>query len=150
MQRADFRHFLELAVRWGDMDAFGHVNNAQYFRYLESGRIAYLEEVLKQDLGANETVILADIQCAFVHQLRYPAIVEVATRVSRLGRTSIHLVSAIYRQGEEQPAATSKGVLVWFDAVRQRPTPIPAALRELVMGFEVLAPELGQDQRNFR
>ena len=46
MQRADFKHFIELPVRWGDMDAFGHVNNVQYRRYLESGRVAYIGEVL--------------------------------------------------------------------------------------------------------
>lgn len=142
MQRDDFRHFVDLAVRWGDMDAFGHVNNAQYFRYLESGRIDYLEEVLKRDFEAEETIIVADIQCAFIQQLHYPVTLEVATRVSRLGRTSIHLVSAIYRQGEEQAVATSKGVLVWFDVVRQRSTPIPAALRERVVDFERVAPEL--------
>ena len=143
MQRDDFRHFMELAVRWGDMDAFGHVNNAQYFRYLESGRIDYLEEVLKRDFEAQETVIVADIQCAFIQQLHYPVTLEVATRVSRLGRTSIHLLSAIYRRGEEQPVATSKGVLVWFDVGRQRSIPFPSVLRELIVGFEKVIPELG-------
>lgn len=44
MQRSDFRHFIQVPVRWGDMDAFGHATSTTpcFFRYLESGRIAYL------------------------------------------------------------------------------------------------------------
>jgi len=78
MQRADFRHFIELPVRWGDMDAFGHINNVQYMRYLESGRIAYIEEVLGVAVEAEENIVLADIHCVFLQPLRYPVTVEVS------------------------------------------------------------------------
>ena len=45
MSRSDYVHWVSLPVRWGDMDALGHVNNAMYFRYAESGRIAYFTTV---------------------------------------------------------------------------------------------------------
>ncbi len=142
MHRSDFRHLLAMPVRWGDMDVLGHVNNIQYFRYLESGRVAYFEDIMRARLdGRREGVVLADIQCAFIQQLRYPATVEVATRVSRLGNSSIHLLCALYRQGEEAPVAASRGVLVWFDYPAQRSRPVPAAVRDAVKAFEAIAPE---------
>ena len=141
MQKSDFAHFVELPVRWGDLDSFGHVNNVQYMRYLESGRIAYVEQVMNTPLEEHENIILADIQCAFLAPLRYPATVEVATRISRLGRTSFDILCAIYRKGEQAPAATGKGVIVWYDYVRQQPAPIPPEVREAVRRFEAIAPQ---------
>lgn len=142
MQRSEFKHFFEMPVRWGDMDAFGHVNNAKFFRYLESGRIAYLEEVLQIPLTRSETVILADIQCSFRHQLRYPTILEVATRVARIGNSSLQLACAIYRKEEAMPVATSLGVLVWFDTQAQRPKTVPERVRRAITEFEAIAPEI--------
>lgn len=142
MQRAEFKHFLEVAVRWGDMDAFGHVNNAQFFRYLESGRVAYLEEVLQIPLTKSETVILADIQCSFRQQLHYPAIIEVATRVARIGNSSLQLAGAIYQKNEDMPVATSKGILVWFDTQVQRPKTVPDQVRHVIIEFEAITPEV--------
>lgn len=142
MQRAEFKHFLEVAVRWGDMDAFGHVNNAQFFRYLESGRVAYLEEVLQIPLTKSETVILADIQCSFRQQLHYPAIIEVATRVARIGNSSLQLAGAIYQKNEGMPVATSKGILVWFDTQVQRPKTVPDQVRHVIIEFEAITPEV--------
>ncbi len=142
MQRSDFTHFLKLTVRWGDMDVFGHVNNVQIMRYFVSGRVAYLEDVLKIPLQPEETIILADIQCSFIHQVHYPATTEVATRGSRLGSKSIQLTCAIYQEGEEEPVASSRCVLVWFNFREQRSKPIPDAVRQAIIHFENFPPEI--------
>ena len=141
MQRSDFAHFIELPVRWGDMDVLGHVNNVQYLRYFESGRVAYVEEVIQTSLEHDENIILADIQVSFLQQLHYPCTVEVATRTSQFGRSSFHIVGAIYRQGEDTPVATCRGVMVWFDYVRQKATPIPDRVREAIIDFEPVRPD---------
>ena len=140
MQRADFRHFIELPVRWGDMDAFGHVNNVQYMRYLESGRIAYIEDVLGVAMEAKENIVLADIHCTFLQPLHYPVTVKVATRVARLGHSSLQIIFAIYRRGEEQPVLTGEGVLVWFDFGKECPIPLPESARSAICGFEAIPP----------
>ncbi len=139
MNRSDFKHCVELPVRWGDMDSLGHVNNVQYLRYLESGRVAYVEQVV----GSSLSLVLADIQCAFRQQLHYPVTIEVLTRISRLGRSSLDVLAAIYRQGEDQPVATSKGVIVWFDFREQRPAPIPEQVRKTVLAYETVTPDGG-------
>jgi acyl-CoA thioester hydrolase len=142
MQRSDFRHFIELPVRWGDMDAFGHVNNVQYMRYLESGRIAYVGDVLGAPLEPKENIVLADIQCSFLQPLHYPVTVEVATRVARLGNSSLQILFAIYRKGESEPVLTGKGVLVWFDFINQQAIPLPDATRKAILDFEIIPPEV--------
>ncbi|HEY5596956.1 MAG TPA: acyl-CoA thioesterase, partial [Candidatus Bipolaricaulota bacterium] len=81
---AGFAGVIELPVAWGEMDAFGHVNNIYYFRYFESGRldyfarIGYLDYVKHTGLGP----ILASTQCTFRKPLVYPDTVSVGTRVS--------------------------------------------------------------------
>ena len=144
MQRSEFKFFLTLSIRWGDMDALRHVNNVQFFRYLESGRIAYLEHLNEYVDDALKSidynVILADIQCSFKQQLHYPATVEVGIRTARFGNRSFDLLGAIYRQGESAPVATAKAVLVWFDFTTQRPSPLPDWLRTTIKAYETVTP----------
>lgn len=140
MSRAEFTHFLEMPVRWGDMDAFGHVNNVQYLRYLESGRVAYVEDVLKTPMEGHENIILADIQCSFLQQLHYPVTIAVATRASRLGRSSLQIACAIFRAGEDTPVASGRGVMVWFDYRRQQSLPLPDHIRAAILAFERTPP----------
>ena len=140
MQRADFNHFIQIPIRWGDMDAMQHVNNVQFFRFLESGRIAYQDDLLPGEHNS-DNVVLADLQCSFIQQLRYPGTVEVATRISRIGNSSMHVRCAIFSQDEEQAAAIGKGVLVWFDVASQQSKRIPNRIREAIIAFETIPPE---------
>ncbi|MDX1654496.1 MAG: thioesterase family protein [Candidatus Competibacteraceae bacterium] len=142
MQRSNFRHFIELPVRWGDMDAFGHVNNVQFLRYLESARVAYCEEVLGGALGAQgEGIILVDIQCSFRQQLHYPVTLEVASRISRIGNSSLEILAAIFRKGQEEPVSASRGVMVWFDFEAQKGVQVPGWVRKAIYDYETLPPE---------
>src|SRR5262245_14878734 len=82
---------VEIPVQWGDQDAFGHVNNAVYFRWFESARIAYLEAVKLGDRTAAGGLgpILAAIDCNYRRQVKYPDTIRVGARVTRIGRSSI-------------------------------------------------------------
>ena len=144
MNRSDFAHFVTLPIQWGDMDSIGHVNNAIYFRYVESGRIAYFRAIEATPAGGlfeGEGPILADIQCSFIGQLRYPATIDVGTRTSRLGGKSFEIQAGIFVQGEDIPAATSRAVVVWFDYENQKTAQIPDDLRARIVDLEVVAPE---------
>jgi len=144
VNRSDFAHFVTLPVQWGDMDSIGHVNNAIYFRYVESGRIAYfraIEATPEDGLFDGEGPILADIQCSFIGQLRFPATIDIGTRTTRIGSKSFEIQAAIFVDGEDAPAATSRAVVVWFDYANQKTAPIPDALRQRINDLEVVAPE---------
>ena len=138
MQRSDFHFFLSLPIRWGDMDAMKHVNNVQFFRYLESGRIAYFTEVLPAECEPDKYTVLADLQCSFLHQLHYPGTVDIGTRVHHLGKSSIHLECGIFRQNEPNPVATARAVIVWYDFTLGRSAPLPALVRQTLNDFDSL------------
>jgi acyl-CoA thioester hydrolase len=124
------------------MDALGHVNNAMYFRYAESGRIAYFTTV-GADVGlagGGEGPILADIQCSFLGQVKYPAQLEIGTRTAKLGTKSFTIEAGMFLAGEDTPVATSRAVVVWFDYVQQTSAPLPDELRQRVLEYEAVTP----------
>ena len=137
----DFRHFIPMAVRWGDVDVLGHVNNVQYFRYGESARVAYFEALEQEDprFWKDYGIILANIGCDFLSQLRYPAELRIGTRVTRLGRSSIGMMSAVFHG--DLLAAVLRSTVAWFDYTAQKTLPVPAHVRTWVRSREALAPE---------
>jgi acyl-CoA thioester hydrolase len=139
--RDEFRQFIPMTVRWGDMDALGHVNNVQYFRYGESARIAYFDPLGQHDpkFWKEYGIILASMGCDFLAQVHYPAELEIGSRVTRLGRSSLHMTSAIF-QGDNV-VAVLRGVLAWFDYSAQKTLPIPESARVWIRAREVVAPE---------
>ncbi|MDY6957029.1 MAG: thioesterase family protein [Pseudomonadota bacterium] len=138
---AVFVHRFPMAVRWGDMDAYGHVNNVNFLRYFESGRVAYAQEAYDRPVGANgENVILADTQCSFKRQLHYPGDITILSRTFRVGRTSMTMEQIIV-QGEGELVATSRSVMVWFDFKSQRPVPVPDSLKSCLRRYEAALPE---------
>jgi acyl-CoA thioester hydrolase len=76
-----FPVIVEVPVAWGDMDAFGHVNNTMFFRYFETARIAFLDRIgFRGENGIGP--ILASTQCRFRRPLAFPDTVLVGARVS--------------------------------------------------------------------
>ena len=85
--------------------------------------------------------MLADIQCSYIKQLKHPVTVEVGTRVSKIGRSSMVIEAAVFEEGVDVPAAHSKGVVVWFDYQQQKTVPVPEWLRVVIRAMEPLPPE---------
>lgn len=142
IKRADFRHFVPITVRWGDMDVLGHVNNTLFYRYSEEGRICYFQDVGVADpTDQSSGPILADLRCQFVQQLRYPAEVEVATRICKFGNSSIRMKQALYHKGGDDLVAIFDAVVVWFDYEQQSPASTPETIRKTVREFETVTPD---------
>lgn len=146
VSRKDFNHFVPITVRWGEMDALGHVNNTVFYRYSEDGRLDYIGRIIADDGGDRPSrvgvgPILADLRCSFLQQLRFPASVEIATRTRAIGRSSLKIQQALFRVGEERPVAVYEAVVVWFDYGAQKSVPVPDDVRERIREVEVVAPE---------
>ncbi len=141
IRREDFAHRISLAVRWGDIDMLGHLNNAKYFTYDESSRIEYFQGLSADDprMWKDYGLILASIGADFIAQVHYPATLEIGTRVVRIGRTSLNTLSAMFQDGTL--VAAVRGVLVWFDYANQKTVAVPASTRDWIRGREVIAPE---------
>lgn len=127
----DFRTITSLPLQWGDMDAFGHVNNVVYIRWYESSRIdlmnSYKSEASMDAGGIGP--ILASVACDYRRQLHFPDTVHIGARVGRVGRTSFDLEHAVYSEQLDEIAATGKSVVVLFDYDTNRPVRIPEELR---------------------
>ncbi len=143
VKREQYAHWNTVPTRWGEMDALGHINHAMYFRYIEEGRTTWIARLFKDrdGLWEKEGLILADIQCSYIKQLKHPVTVEVGTRVSKIGRSSMTIEAAVFEVGEASPAAISRGIVVWFDYQQQQTAPVPDWLRDAIRDMETLPPE---------
>ncbi len=120
-----------MSVRWGDMDAFGHVNNTVYFRYMEQIRIEWMASVM--DLASTPGIapVLVSTQCDFLHSLKYPDQIEVQMFIASPGRSSFDTFYKIYRlDGEKTLCAEGNGKVVWVDHTTGKSTPLPEVVRK--------------------
>lgn len=108
---------VRIAVAWGEMDAFGHVNNTVYFRYFETARIACFERVGYTALMQSEGIgpILAHTECRFRLPLTYPDTLTAAARIGRIGADDFEMRYAIFSHGHGRLAAEGTGRIVSLD-----------------------------------
>jgi len=129
---------IELPVAWGEMDAFGHVNNIVYFRYFESARIAYFEKV--GYLGVMEETsigpILASTRCDFKRALTFPDRIAVGARVREMGEDRFWMEYRIISEKLKRIAAEGEGLIVSFDYKHGRKAPIPPEVRRRIEELE--------------
>jgi acyl-CoA thioester hydrolase len=129
-------HTMRQAIRWGDMDAFGHVNNTVYFRYMESGRIAFLEQAAGDLDIQGEGPVIVTAYCSFIRQLKYPGEIEIRTFAGPAGRSSFEVTHEIRMVDEhgnaDVVAAEGGGKVVWIDFAAEKSVPLPARLRQLL------------------
>ena len=131
---------VEIPVAWGEMDAFGHVNNIVYFRYFESARIACFERMgytaLARDTGRGP--ILAWTDCRFRVPLTYPDTLTAGTGISEAGEDRFVMDYAVFSHGHGAVAAEGQGRIVSFDYRAGSKTPLPepiaAALDDYRLG----------------
>ncbi len=120
-----------LPVRWGDMDAMRHLNNATYFRYMETSRIEWMQSVGVRFDGEQGFVIV-NAFCNFHRQITYPSDVLLKTYLSDPARTTME--SWITMELVGQPGvlhATGGSTMIWMDYQAQKSAPLPEWLRAL-------------------
>ena len=115
-------------IRYGDIDRQGHVNNAVFSTYLETGRVAIIWDEKEGLQLPGATSVLARVEIDFLQELHWPGTVEVGTAVAEIGRSSYVFVQAIYRDGI--CAATARSTMVLIDGATRRARPLPPELIE--------------------
>lgn len=131
-------HVMRMPIRWGDMDMLGHVNNTVYFRYIESARIAWLEDAgaTPDPATATEGPVIVSAQCAFIRQLKYPGEIEVTTYVGPPGRSSFDVTHEIRLVGQDGQAgdvyAEGGAKVVWVNFQAEKSVPLPDSVRALL------------------
>ncbi len=134
------RFTINQSVRFRDIDALGHVNNAIYFTYMEEARKEFFMQIFNLSSAEGFPFILANISCNFNRPVRFEdKSVSVDIWVSKLGRKSFTFKYNIYSQTEPSLAfATAESVQVFYDYHSNKTIEIPTAFKEKVQIY--LAP----------
>ncbi len=124
-----------LAMRWGDMDAMGHVNNTVYFRYLEQARIELFESLGCPATPGGIGPVIINAHCSFLRQLRYPGEIEVSSWVGEPGRSSFQTLHQIRRLDDPELVYAEGGAkVVWVDQRVEKSIALPEAVRARLLG----------------
>lgn len=123
-----------IPLRWGDMDANGHVNNTEYFRYMEQARVEWIHSLGEQQAwGEGINVVVVTAACNFLRAMEYPGTVEVRLLTEAPGRSSVTTHYELRLIGDTEPRATGSAKMVWVDAAAGKSTPLPDAVRSALL-----------------
>jgi acyl-CoA thioester hydrolase len=117
---------MAMPIRWGDMDAMGHVNNTVYFRYLEQTRISWFDHLQISPNPQGQGPIIVNAWCNFVHELRYPGDIVCKQYLGAIGRSSFDSIATIVRADEpDKVYAVGGAKVVWVDFPKRKSAPLP-------------------------
>jgi acyl-CoA thioester hydrolase len=133
---------VEFPIHWGEMDAFAHVNNARYFTWFESSRMAYCKAVgIAVRLGEPVAPILAAAHCDYLVPVVFPATVVVGARATRLGKTSITIDHGVWAvDAPQRLLARGTSVVVLLDYATGEKVRIPDTVRAAITGLQGAEP----------
>lgn len=124
----------EQKVAWGDMDAFGHVNNVIFYRYIESARLAYLDilNILDEPLL---TVVLSN-QCHYLKPVIYPDHLKVSVRIVELRNSAFRMQYDIWSEVQKCTVAQAEAVIVCVNKDNLQKTKIPEHIVQKIKEIE--------------
>ena len=129
-----FANIVQLPVHWSNQDPLGHVNNVEYLRWAEYGRLAFLTDLGLFELYQKEKIapVLASITCDYRYPVTYPDAVEVGTCVQEVGETSFTLAYRIASVSKKRLAAEGTAVVVLYDLENMQKSTIEQDLRDVL------------------
>lgn len=129
--RTDYKHILPLQTRWADNDVYGHVNNVAYYAYFDTIVNEYLIDAGALDIHGGAVIgLVVETGCRYFAPLEFPQKLDGALRVAKIGNSSVRYELAIFRAGDDAPAAEGHFVHVYVDRETRRPANLPEALRK--------------------
>ena len=122
-----------IAVHWGDMDAMGHVNNATYFRYMETARIDWFRCIGCVPDAQGEGPVIVNAFCNFYRQFEYPDEVLLKMYVSDPGRTTFESWATMEKVAEPGVVCAAGGATtIWVNFPQQKAVGLPDWIRAIV------------------
>ena len=125
-------HVTTMPIRWGDMDAYGHVNNTVYFRYMEQARVEWLEDMKIEVRPGGLGPVIINASCTFLVPMNYPGLVEVKTFAGLPGRSSVQTHVEMRIVGAPTLYAEGAAKVVWMDTRTGKSAPIPDHVRAVL------------------
>ena len=136
--RAAYPVWREIATRWADNDAYGHVNNTVYYEWFDTAVNAWLIEHGLLDIAHGDPIgLVVETGCRYFREMAFPDVVTAGIGVTRIGNSSVTYQIALFRGADEEAAAQGHFTHVYVDRASRRPRPLPEkwrrALKEIAL-----------------
>ncbi len=125
--RDNFAYFTNVTTRYSDQDELGHINNCSYVAYVEAGRVQFLSGLLDPDHHPGIDFILARVIINYIRESHYPGIIEVGSRILRLGTKSMTTGYGLFK--DSHCVATAESVTIFFEVESRNTIEIPTDIR---------------------
>lgn len=119
-----------IELRFSDLDAYGHVNSAVYFTYLETARVKLFHDFFKEVTAQGIFTVVARAECDFKIPITLYDEVIVTLWVAKTGRSSFDLDYRVH-DGQEKTYATARTTMVCFDSIKNVPMPLPETIKAM-------------------
>lgn len=121
-------------VAWGDMDAFKHVNNALYYRYIESARIQYMSEI---GMFLNDVMtVVSQNRCQYLHPVEYPDTLCIGVNVTEIRNSSFTMHYTLFSEQQQQVVTLAGAVVVAMNDEGTGKRALPEVIRENIIALE--------------
>ncbi|HEX7804017.1 MAG TPA: thioesterase family protein [Pseudoxanthomonas sp.] len=119
-----------ISVRWGDMDAFNHVNNAQYLRYLEEARVQWLASIPGMSLSGRITPVLVASNVNYRRAIEWPNEIAVELFIEKMGNSSVTMGHRMLSAADSTVLYSDGNVvMVWIDTQTGKSVPVPEPIK---------------------
>lgn len=130
---------LPLQIRFSDVDVLGHVNNTVYLAFYDTGKAAFMTQVLGRSISWKEVdTVVANIDCAFIAPIFYGENVEVLTACSGIHDKSFRILQMIRNADTEEVKSICETVMVSFDPHTQKAMPLSKEWREKLSASQTI------------
>ncbi len=122
-----FFHWTELRVRFRDLDALNHVNNAVFNTYFEEARVQFIEDIpeFKSSVQSGFSFVLVHLELDYIKPILFKDTILIGSAVEEFGNSSIQGFQAIYSRHSKELKAVAKTTGVWFDLNENKPARLP-------------------------
>ena len=134
-----FKHKIKMNIRFSDLDAMGHLNNAKYLTYLEEARIDYLNNILcLSNENLDYQAVIAKVDINYLKQIRLGDKLEIYSRIFKLGNKSFdfEILVVINNNGEKIIVSSSITKMVGYNYKSQKTVILPDYFRKAVRNYE--------------
>tara|TARA_B100000674_G_scaffold140535_1_gene110343 strand:- start:5009 stop:5455 length:447 start_codon:yes stop_codon:yes gene_type:complete len=134
--REQYRYWQSVSTRWKDNDAYGHINNAVYYSYIDSVVNQFLIEHQLLDIQKSDSIeLVVQSQCRFFQPLSYPGRVDCGLRVTDLGNSSVSYEVGMFAEAEAAAAAVGGFTHVFVDREARRPCALSVPVRSVLQSL---------------
>lgn len=134
MQLTDYPVIHQQVVAWGDMDALGHVNNVMYYRYIESARIHYMDQI--RMMQQSFSTVVASNQCKYMRPVFYPDTLKIGVRVEEIRNSAFRMHYILWSEQQQAVVASAEAIMVCVNSETMQKMPLPESIRQRILALE--------------